>query len=149
MKAMDRIHKHRGAAAVEFAILLIPLVVMAVGMTEIGRTLYYYNGLLSSTRSAARYLGTVAPGEGEAAARCIAVHGNPGCSGPALVPGLTTAMVHIGYEHIADDPEVDTDVALDLVRVTVEGYPFASLVPMVVADMTFAPIGCTMRQAAA
>lgn len=142
MTAMN-IPRQRGAAAIEFGILLIPLIIMTFGMTELGRAVYYYNGLVSSTRAAARYLGTYRPGEAEDAARCIAVHGNPGCTGPTLVPGLTTGMVQIGYEHAVD---TGAGTTIELVRVSVEGYPFSSLVPMVVSDMTFAPIGCTMRQ---
>ena len=142
MTAMKRHRTQRGVAAIEFAILVVPLLIMAFGMTELGRVVYYYNSMVSSTRAAARYLGTEPEGSGEEAARCIAVHGDPGCQGAVLIPGLTTDMVHISTQ-----TGVDTGTGtIDLVRVTIEGFPFHSLVPMVVADMTFGAIGCTMRQ---
>src|SRR5512142_2752935 len=100
----------RGAAAVEMAILLIPLVIMAFGMTELGRAFYYYNGLVSSTRDASRYLSMQPHGEGEAAALCLAVNGNPQCSGAPVVPGLTTAMVHISYENDVDTGNGQVDL---------------------------------------
>ena len=82
----------RGAAAVEFALLLIPLVVMVFGTTELGRAIYTYNTLDKTVRDAARHLSQHGPGDVavQAEARCLAVYGNEACSGPALAPGLTT-----------------------------------------------------------
>lgn len=139
MKIIERL---RGVAAVELAILLVPLVIMTFGMTELGRAFYYYNSLLKSTRDASRYLSMQSRGEGEAQARCLAVHGEAVCGGEALVPGMTTGMVQIAYE-----TGVETGHgAIDLVRVTVIGFPFSSFVPLVVTDMVFGPIASTMRQ---
>ena len=142
---MDNRRTHEGVAAVEFGLLFMVLVVLTFGMTEIGRAFYYYNGLVTSTRMAARYLATRAPHEGEAEARCLAVYGDAACGGTrSVVPRLTPAMVHFTYE---------TDVAtgaganvVDLVKVTVEGYPFVSFMPTIVSDRTFGDIACTMRQ---
>lgn len=134
--------KQRGVAVIELAILLVPLIILTFGMTELGRAVHYYNGIVSSTRAAARYLSTVPEGQGEDGARCVAVYGNPGCSGTPLVPGLTTGMVQIRYQHgVEAGPGT-----VEMVRVTVEGYPFRSMVPFVVRDMTFASIGTSMRQ---
>jgi len=145
VNAMDTRKGQHGVAAIEFGLLFMVLVVMTFGMTEIGRAFYYYNGLVTSTRMAARYLSTRAPHEGEAAARCLAVYGDAACAGGRpLVPGLTPAMVHFAYEPAV--PAAGTSV--DLVKVTVEGYPFISLMPTVVSDRTFGDIACTMRQEA-
>jgi Flp pilus assembly protein TadG len=142
MNIAKRGGRRKGVAAVEFAILLIPLVIMVFGMTELGRAFYYYNGLLNSTRDASRYLSTQGRGEGEAEARCLAVHGNVNCTGDALVPGLATGMVQIAYE-----TGVETGHgSVDLVRVTVDGFPFLAVVPFVVSNMVFGPIASTMRQ---
>jgi Flp pilus assembly protein TadG len=46
----------RGAAAVEFALLVIPLLVMLTGITEMGRALYYYNAIAKAARDGARLL---------------------------------------------------------------------------------------------
>lgn len=140
---MRRQRIQHGSAAVELAILLIPMVVMVFGMTELGRAVYYYNGLVSSTRDAARYLSTVAPGAGEPQAACLAVYGNPQCEGDAVVPGLTTGMVRV--DRYAG---VDTGHGpINLVSVSITGYPFESAVPYVIPDLRYAAISCTMRQA--
>lgn len=134
--------RQAGVAAIEFAILLIPLVILTFGMTELGRAIYYYNQVVVSTRDAARYLSMQSPGEGEAVARCLAVYGQSTCTGDPLAPGLATDLVHISYE---------TGVytghgSIDLVRVSVESFPFTSLAPALMSDLTYGPISTTMRQ---
>ncbi len=140
--AVKAIKKHRGVAAVEFAILLIPLVIMTFGMTEFGRAFYYYNSLLKSTRDASRYLSMQARPVGEGEARCLAVYGKTLCGGEALVPGMAPGMVQITYELGVETGHG----SIDLVRVRINGFPFSSLVPLVVTDMVFGPIASTMRQ---
>lgn len=49
-------NKQRGIAAVELALVLLPLLILCFGITEIGRALYLYNGLVKATRGAARHL---------------------------------------------------------------------------------------------
>lgn len=136
----------RGIAAVEMAILLIPLVIMTFGMTELGRALYYYNTLSKGTRDAARFLSMHARGDAEPEARCLAVYGRTTCTAndtDSLAPNARVGMVSISYE-----PAVETGYgSIDLVKVTVSDYPFSSLVPMVVTSMVFGPIATTMRQA--
>ena len=137
-------HKVKGVAAVEMAILLIPLVIMTFGMAELGRAFYYYNGLVKSAREASRYLSVHSRGTNEAQARCLAVHGNTNCSGEAVVPGLQTGMVKIRYELA-----VPTGYgSLDLVTVRIENFPFSTLTAMPIDAMTFGPIASSMRQGA-
>ena len=132
----------RGVAAIEFAILLIPLVIMTFGLTELGRAFYHYNSLVKSVRDAARYLSMEARGNGEATARCLAVHGITSCTGEPLAAGLSTSMVHIEYETAVETGEG----SVDLVRVSIRNYPFTSVVPLVISDLVFGPISVTMRQ---
>ena len=84
-----------GVITVEFGILLIPLVILALAITEYGHTIDSYNALVKSVHDAARYLSAHTPGDeaAHAIARCMAAFGNPDCSGQPLAPGLTTAMV--------------------------------------------------------
>lgn len=49
-------HKQHGVAAVEFALVIIPLLLIVAGIVEFGRTFWYYNALAKSTRDAARYV---------------------------------------------------------------------------------------------
>ena len=90
----------RGAVAVEFAILLIPLLTLVMGVAEFGRAIYQYEALTKATRNAARYLSEFSPSDVAyplADAQCLAVTGqltsSQGCSGNPLVPGLTASMV--------------------------------------------------------
>jgi len=142
MKACSRLRRQSGVAAIEFAILLIPLLVLFGGMTELGRAFYQYNTLVVSVRDATRHLSKHNRGEAEDEARCLAVYGKPACAGDVLAGGLTTDMVSIAYE-----VGVETGHgSLDLVRVSITGYPFVSLVPAVVDHFAFGPISATMRQ---
>lgn len=147
--------KHCGVAAIEFAFLLFPLIFVAFGITEFGRAMFQYDTLTKSVRNAARYLSTQAPGMRYAEARCLAVYGNDACSGDPLVPGLATSMVNIcdAQSCVGTHRAVSTGSgAVNLVTVTIgppaTRYPFVSIVPFVVPDIDFGPIGVTMRQIA-
>jgi Flp pilus assembly protein TadG len=155
--------RQSGIAAVEFAILLIPLLVIATGITEFGRAMYYYNTIAKVARDAARLMSTQTPTDPDypgltSRATCTAVYGNQACSGAPLVPGLTTAMVSICDR--ASCPGTHANVptgtgVINLVTFTIGGpnnpYPFQSLAPFTpalfgVASFNFGPIGVTMRQ---
>ncbi|HJV84029.1 MAG TPA: TadE/TadG family type IV pilus assembly protein [Noviherbaspirillum sp.] len=55
------VRRQSGSAAVEFAILLIPLLLMTGVIVELGRAFWYYDALAKSTRDAARLLSITAP----------------------------------------------------------------------------------------
>ncbi len=48
--------KQCGAAVVEFALLLILLLMIVAGVVELGRTFWYYDALTKATRDGARFL---------------------------------------------------------------------------------------------
>lgn len=144
-------HKQRGVAAVELAILLIPLVLLAFGITEFGRAIYQYNALAKATRDAVRFLSAQGPGDAGAiaTARCLAVYGSrTTCSGTPLTPALTTAMVNIcdSSNCPSHQNQATGSGVINLVTVTITAYPFTSLVPFVMPNITFGPISTTMRQ---
>ncbi|KVK71937.1 pilus assembly protein TadG [Burkholderia cepacia] len=90
----------RGVAAVEFALVLVPMIMLATGVAEFGRAIYQYETLTKATRDAARYLSVWLPTDSAypvSQAQCLAVYGSTTCgsSGTELVPGLTTSMVTI------------------------------------------------------
>lgn len=141
----------RGVAAVEFGILLIPLVVLGFGITEFGRAIYSYNTLTKSVRDAARYLTSQTPGDGSAHAdaKCMAVYGNPDCTGSPLAPGLTTAMVQT-CDRILTCDGITTSLTtgsgtIGLIVVNIQGYPYDSMVEYVMPDITFNNISTSMR----
>ena len=139
----------------EFAILAPLLVLLAFGISEAGRALYQYNTLAKATRDAARYLTSLPPGSGHAAAKCLAVYGNRTCSGDVLAPRLTIGMVSVcdgsncagSHANIPSTGNGGASTgAINLVTVTITGFPFRTLVPYAFPDVTFGPIATTMRQ---
>lgn len=147
--------RQQGVALVELAISLGVLVAIAFGITEFGRAIYQYDTLAKAARDAVRYLSTRAPGDlaAQDQARCLAVFGNPACAGNALVPGLTTAMVGIcdAVSCPADHAMQGAAPVINLASVTIGGpnaapFVFGSLVSFIVPDITFGPIGATMKQ---
>ena len=143
----------RGAVAVEFAILLIPLLLLVLGVSEFGRALYQYNTLVKSVRDSVRHLSHLNPTSSDYSvtqieAKCLAVYGNTSCSGDTLLPGLTTSMVSI-------NPIVtttSTGASITLVEVRITGYTFNFLLdPRALMgggdeSITFGDIHATMRQ---
>lgn len=149
----------RGVAAVEAAFLLIPLVILLLGIAELGRAFYQYNTVAKATRDGARYLSMMAPGTGHAAARCLVVTGSPSCAGSALVEGLEVGNVSIcdavdatkcsGPHHLPSDGSGFP--AMNLVTVKVTGYRSTNFVPasllFSLPFFDFEEISATMRQA--
>lgn len=150
--------KQNGVVVVEFALLIIPMILMVFGITEFGRAMYQYNTLVKSTRDVTRYLSTQAAGTGVSTAQCLAVYGSKTCGvlGTELVPGLTTAMVTVC--DASSCPASHSSVAtgsgvVNLVTVTIQGYQFQSVVSFTAAglvvglpNITFGDISATMRQ---
>ncbi len=155
--------KQLGVAAVELAIILMPMLILCFGITELGRALYYYNGLVKATRGSVRFLTAqdpASPPSGETVdsirlkARSLAVCGAQTCSDNdmPLVPGLTLAQVSV-CDKLAC-PATHANVAtgqggVDLVSVTIGGtgaaaYNFTSLASWVVPHFSFAPVSTTM-----
>ncbi|RKP43894.1 TadE/TadG family type IV pilus assembly protein [Trinickia fusca] len=161
----------RGAAAVEFAIVLIPLLVLVTGVAEFGHAIAQYEALTKSTRDAARYLSTYLPSDPSyplAQAQCLATYGNTACTGSALVTGLKTSMVvvcdAVNTTNCQDStdpaafsnvPTYDTNNAasggaqsgsINLVEVKIKGYPYSPIEPFLNLPITFDDIFTVMRQ---
>jgi Flp pilus assembly protein TadG len=146
----------RGVALLELALSLSLLITIVFGITEFGRAIFQYNTLAKAARDAARYLVVRDPSAAGvvADAKCMAVYGNPTCTGNALVSGLTTAMVTVCY---AADPACaathqsqGASPVINLVTVTIGGannpYTFTSALSFIVPNFDFGAISVTMRQ---
>lgn len=96
----------RGAAMVELAIILMLLVMLFMGITELGRALFFQHKLTKAAESGARYLGrswqavdlatcTEATGwnAGVASAGNMAAFGNVTGTGEPMIPGFAAADV--------------------------------------------------------
>lgn len=88
------IPQQRGVAAVEFAVLVFLLLLIAAGLVEFGRGLWYYDALAKGTRDAARYLSAVPAGnlsgESQKAGEIVVE-----AASAALVPKFTSAYVAV------------------------------------------------------
>jgi len=147
--------RQRGAAAIEFALLFPVLAALTFGVTEFGRAIYQYNTIAKSVRDAARFQSSVSSGD-TLAARCLAVTGSTAVSGTScgrgtsLLPGLN--LVHATACDRVTCPATHNlrptgRGVVNLVTITVTGYPFTSMVPFVMPSITFGPISATMSQA--
>lgn len=146
-----------GVAAVELALLLVPLLLILLGVAEFGRAIHTFNTLDKSVRDAARHLSQHGPGDAVvwAQARCLAVHGDAGCQGAPLATGLGTALVVVCDAVACPSTHANQatgEGVVNLVSVTIEGYVFDSLpdlqlpgVGTVFGDRSLRAIGATMR----
>lgn len=156
MKKHINKNRQRGVAAVEFAILIIPMLLMVFGISEFGRAMYQYNTLVKATRDATRYLSSVGAGQGHSIARCLAVYGQETCNGSKLINNLDTNMVTIcdSQNCAATHANVPTTSGVvNVVTVTIRGYQFESVVSFNIGGLsvglpntTFGDISTTMRQ---
>lgn len=150
---MKPANRSRGIAAVELALLLAPLLILAFGITEYGRAVHDYNTIVKSTRDAARYLSLNAPGDAAAIARArnLVVFGQVTATGRPLVAGLTNPATQVHVADAVSDPahcylQATGSGNVNLVRVSVDGVTFTSAVPAVVSNLVFGPISVTMGQ---
>jgi Flp pilus assembly protein TadG len=143
----------RGAAAVEFALMLLFLVPLTIGVVETGRALYAYDTLAKSVRSAARYLATVRPNDAadRQRATCLAVTGsiaNTGgsCNGTPLLNGLTTGMVTILEPSSSNEVRLIATGSgtIDMVTVAISGYPLSTLGSAIFPNLTLGTISMTV-----
>lgn len=159
MKAQINHQNQRGVAAVEFAILIIPMLLIVFGITEFGRAMYQYNTLVKTTRDAARYLSTQEAGNGIGVAKCLAVYGQKICGGSKIINNLSESMVYVcdsvnSTSCSAPHAVVQTGSGVvNLVTVGIRGYQFESVVSFNIAglsiglpNLTFGDISTTMRQ---
>jgi len=150
-------HRSRGVAAVELALLLVPLLLLVLGVAEFGRAIHTFNTLDKSVRDAARHLSQRGPGDSAvwAQARCLAVHGDATCSGPPLAGGLSTAQVVV-CDAVAcaatHANQATGQGVINLVSVTIDGYVFDSVLDLGLpgtsvffGDRRLRPISATMR----
>jgi hypothetical protein len=143
MQGRYRLRRQSGAALVEFALVLPTLLLLVLMVTELGRALWHYKVLAQSVREAARYLSVQTPGTGLQQARHLVLHGSLTGSGVFQLSALTAAQsVEVRWQR---------QDGLALVRVSVSGYPFDSLVSswwgLPFGRITFGEISATVRAA--
>lgn len=152
-------YRMRGAAAVELALVSIPLVMLVLATIDFARAMFVYDQLVKSARDGARYLSFFDPSVPAkypvALAKNRMIYGSTSGTGPTIVPGLTTSMISVcdRADSTACSGETFANVAtgsgsINLVKVTISGYQFTPIFPAVskLTTITFDPISVTMRQ---
>lgn len=126
--------KQNGAAAIEFALLIVFLLIIVSGLIEFGKTFWYYDALLKGTRDAARYLSdsrttpALPPstaGRIDAAKQLVVNAANA-----ANVPDFTSALVAVSCNPGCSAPDYVT-VSINAYPVTIGGW-----IPVFVPDGT-------------
>lgn len=122
-----RHRRQRGVAAVEFALVIIMMLLLVAGVVEFGRVFWHYDALAKATRDAARTLSTwpkaTVASAGVAAARNLAV---VNANAAALSPALETGQVQVECLNAAFAPVPCVDgTAPANVRARVTGYAIA------------------------
>ena len=124
--------RSRGIATVEFTIVLPVLLVLLLGVTEIGRAMLRYSALTKAVHEGARYaaayalLGSTGAVNVDAQllgeVRNVVVYGNPGGTGGIVLGGLQPVQVTV------------TDLGGDLVRVDAS-YPYEPIIGPVLPNL--------------
>ncbi|HEY0843238.1 TadE/TadG family type IV pilus assembly protein [Methylotenera sp.] len=126
--------KQQGAAAIEFALLLVLLLMFVAGIVEFGRAFWYYDALTKATRDGARYLSNTrvsALVALDTATQDQAKQMVVNAATQAQVPSFTTADVTVTCEPNCDTP-VYVIVAINAYPITIGGW-----IPI------FLPVGST------
>lgn len=135
---MDDMNGHRkkqtGAAMVEMVVVTPLMLLLVLGVTELGKALVQYNTLTKSVRDAARHVSGVAllgttgtvliTPDVEAAAQNLVVFGNLAGTGSPLLPALSPDHISVA------------DVGNDMVLVQAN-YPYVPLTGPVLQTFGF------------
>jgi len=123
--------RQRGLAMVEFTIVLPVLLLLMLGVTEVGRALIRYNALTKTVHDGARFaaayalLGTTGAVNIDAALRTeirnLIVYGNKAGTGSPVLGGLQPSQIQV------------VDLGGDQIRVDVS-YPYQPLFGAVLPD---------------
>lgn len=89
-KVTKRGRSERGAAAVEFAVILPILLLVVGGAVEFGRAFWFYDTLSKATRDAARYISMANCYSGESATACQTRLGDVADKAKAMVTTVAT-----------------------------------------------------------
>mgnify|MGYP000190056959 CR=1 FL=1 len=137
------LRRRQGAVLIEFALVVMMLVVLVFGITELGRALYQWNTLTKAAEVGARYLTrsyggldplTCSPRTGWDArvdeAENLVVYGAPIPSDGAIprLPGLTTDMVEIEEPEQVSISSGGGVIQACVIKIAVTEVPFDSVV---------------------
>ena len=139
--------RQQGITTVEFAIVGATMLVLLLGLIEIGRAMFVMNALTEATRRAAR-MAAVCPINDPAIAQ-VGMFNPPGETGNAPVGGLTTANFSIQYLNAAGtvigDP-VGSFSQILFVRARIVNFQHQMLIPFATYLITPPDFATTLRR---
>lgn len=117
-------NKNSGVAAVEFALLIVLLLIIVSGLIEFGKTFWYYDALVKSTRDGARVLSMYRASptsaiDGTAISNVRAQVTTAVTA--ANVPDFNSAMIEVECSPNCNTPDYVT-VKIDAYPVTIGGW---------------------------
>jgi len=116
----------KGAAAVEFAIVISLLVLILGGIIEFGRVLWYYDALSKATRDGARYLSTAATATDNTFSLADMTKASDIVEDAATQAGLPGFDGSVSHVTIGCEPVTSPSCkAPDYVKVEITGYSVA------------------------
>lgn len=116
-RAQQRRQPQSGVAAVEFALVIILLLIIVAGVIEFGRAFWYYDALTKATRDGARFMSGVSTadiGDSVANAEDLVID----AANAANVPGFDQNNIEV----TCDGEPCVNDAAPEVVRVEITGY---------------------------
>lgn len=140
----------QGSTVVELAMVATLFFMVLIGVIEFGRLLYTHNALNDAARRGARYASIHKQAEIDCV-RDVIIYGenhitktgNTCTAQPGAVPlvnHIDTATINVAYEgaNVDADPEIDTSYGTNLgtVTVSIEGYDFTMMIPVVNLQLT-------------
>lgn len=134
----------RGVTTVEFAIVSTVLFIVLFGVIEFGRALFVVNTLTEATRRGAR-MAAVCPIDDPAVASAAVFDNGSGTS--AVVSGLTTGDVEVGYLDANGNPIGDPSGNFGLiryVRVEITNYQLPLIIPFVMPTLNLSGFATTI-----
>lgn len=159
-----------GVAVVELAIVIVPMLILCLGVTELGRALYQYNGVVKAARGAVRYLTQQNLNDANsysaavAIARSMAVCGKPppattasytpcGAGDTRLIPGLNDeSQVTVAlHSSVATGAGSVSLVSLKIGDSGSKAVKFISVLPIpgkFTDNFSFSPVTVTMTYSA-
>jgi len=146
IKNYKNIKRSKGLAAIEFTLVMLGFFApLLLGSVEIGRVLYSYNTVVKSVREAARFMSVRSTTDADynskvTAAKCLVVYGNEGCTGGALVSGLTTGMVTLTSSNFTGT------TSFKMITVTVTGFNLGYVTTFFGSTKPFNNVSASMRQ---
>src|SRR5687767_4478990 len=132
------LRREDGSSIIELAIVFPILLVLFVGVADLGRLFYTYTTLAKATKVGARYLSTsrnVVKGDADeiaaakAEARSLVVCGSLDCTDkPPIVAGLTTAQVIICDNYSVPCTPIIPAGPIKYFKVEITNYPYSPAV---------------------